>query len=410
MNILLATSSIMLNGGGVSSYAWELISTLSQNNKIHVLTNDKGVVDKLDISSVTSTHGKNISFEYATEILNLIKQKDIDLIINSNSAFISVLAPFIKKPILSISHFTDGALAITAGYNHKYLSGIIALSTSAKVYLEKKFGIVDDTLIHIIYNYVDYCDAFSLQKIGNKPLIIVYPGGCALKKSPALVMKALEHLKRTSLDYKFYWLGNTTLPGQTVSLYNEIRDFFAPDKRIIFTGNVSRKKSISLIQSANIFLLPSKGEGCAMTLLEALNAGCIPIVTDSPHASREILSDGKFGIILHNPSAMNLADTLLKIITHHSEYIQDYQKSYTYSHTKLTRIHWQKKMHEAINASLNTQKQYIEFSKSNFRKSINKYNLLIFREMMKAKVLSLKYYIYFNARAVCDIIKKNIPI
>jgi glycosyltransferase involved in cell wall biosynthesis len=66
---------------------------------------------------------------------------------------------------------------------------------------------------------------------------------------------------------------------------------------------------------ADIFVLPSRFEGFPNTLIEAMQSGCAVIAADCPVAPREILSDGKNGLLFRNEDDEHLAE-LLSVLMH----------------------------------------------------------------------------------------------
>lgn len=359
-NILFASSSVTPTGGGIPAYAYELIKALSGEYNIYVLTDEKNPIKyDNDIVSMFSTYGNDsFSYEYGNKVLKFIENNRIDLVINSNSTIIAVLAPFIKAPIISISHFTDGPLALVAGFNARFVNHIVALSKSAKKYLERRYKIIDENKVVVIYNFIHNNNPV-LGKQNQSPIVIVYPGGCSPHKSPELVYLAVKRLLKSNLPFKFFWIGNTTVPLKELSFKKNLRDFFKSDDRLVFTGRISRKESLEIIGKCNIFLLPFRGEGCAMTLLEALTGGCIPIVSDHPHASKEILNDGKFGVVINDVNDKKIAETIEDIIINHSNYFSSYTDSINYVKENLSKEHWIEKMRLLINEALRESKEVI---------------------------------------------------
>ena len=206
MKILLATSAAVPFGGGIASYNQELIKVLGAGNDFYLLTlsNEQNVTG---FKETTSIFGKNkYDYNFADYIVNEINSKKFDLIINSNNNVISIIAPFLKSPIISVSHFVDGILADCAGYNCKYNNAIIALSHYGKKYLEEKFKIYEPNKVKVVYNFVHPTEQI-FDKSKCKKITIVYPGGTSINKSLDVVMEVVYRLKRTKLDFSFYWLG-----------------------------------------------------------------------------------------------------------------------------------------------------------------------------------------------------------
>lgn len=397
MNILLATSAATHTGGGIASYNQELLGLFCKENTIFLLT-DANEHDVEGYEKTVSNYGKRLnSYSHACYILERIKDWHIDIVINSNSAIIAVLAPFINVSIITISHFVNGRLALNAGYNAKYLNSIISLSYYGKEYLEKTYNIKEKNKVRVIYNFVsDKKMPAPVSKLSNNPLIIVYPGGTSLQKSADIVMRTLYRLLHTDLNFKFIWLGGTMLTSANLSPHKYLNQFFNKDERLIITGKVSREEAVNYIESANIFLLPSKGEGCPMTLLEAMRAGCIPVVSDAHHGSREILEKGLFGKIAKQGDSKELYRIIEDIIKNHNNYICDYHSTYLYSRNVLSQEQWKLKMINTIKDAINRKRVHITLTERRLRKSLWHYSFLQLKFRCRTVLESLLARLYYE--------------
>lgn len=368
MKILLATSAIIPNGGGIASYNQELLSVIKEGNIVSVLT-DEDLTTYEGLHTVYSTKGDDCySFDYCKEKVDLLNNERYDLIINSNSLLISIIAPYLNSPICSVSHFVNGRLALIAGHNAQYINRIVALSYYGKKFLDNYFAIEDKEKVQVVYNFIHTeTRPFDEAKIAKRPLIIVYPGGTSVKKSFDVVMRALRKLIKTDLDFKFYWLGGLKLPSSKLCLASDVSKLIRKDSRIFFTGKILRDEAMAIMQSANVFLLPSRGEGCPMTLLEAMQGGCIPVVSDAKHGSREILENGNFGVIVKNDDSRELFTCLSKILTQHEKYEGSYRVSYDYIREELSESKWITQMQNIIVDCIKDKKDFINIEPVNFK-------------------------------------------
>lgn len=333
MKIILATSTFNLNGGGISSYAHDFVNIYKKENDIVVITGDDYSKQPEDHFEVFNINWKNCSIKNAKKTIRLIENIKPDILVNSNAYLLSIISPYINNStkIINISHFVNGNLADIAGFNSNYVDTIVALSSFGKSYLEKRFFIYDKNKVNVVYNFMQQkVDSQSIlnNKIQNNLLTIVYPGGSSLHKSPALVAKILNSLIKSDLKFKFIWLGNTFLPISWLYRNKKtIREIIPEDKRVIFTNRLPREEAQEIIESANIFLLPSKGEGCPISLLEAMRVGTIPIVSDSKHASREIIKNGENGFIISQNDLDSFVNLIKDIIINSKEYESIYRNS-----------------------------------------------------------------------------------
>lgn len=386
MRILLATSAIVPKGGGIASYNQELINAFRGIADFSVLT-DEDIREFVGIDKVYSTFNHDcFSIDYCKEIVGCINNTRFDVIINSGSLLMAIIAPYVNAPICSVSHFVDGILALKAGFNSQYIARIIALSNYGKQHLEKRFSISNKSCVKVVYNFV-HTETVELdkQKITKRPMVIVYPGGTSVKKSFDIVMKALKKLIKTKSDFRFYWLGGTTLPSARFCLASSCDKLIKYDSRVTFTGRIPREDAIRIMKSSNIFLLPSRGEGCPMTLLEAMQDGCIPVVSDAKHGSREILEDGDFGVIVRNEDENSLYHALCAILENADDYAINYQKSFEYTRRVLSEEKWRNSMLGIINDCMAMRKKMESINEKHFRANTR----LIKTEIKKERIATI---------------------
>jgi len=83
--------------------------------------------------------------------------------------------------------------------------------------------------------------------------------------------------------------------------------------RVIFPGQVQELSA--LMTAAVAFVLPSRYEGFPNVLLEALAAGVPCVAADCPGATREILGDGAYGLLVPPEDCRALAAAIVLIAT-----------------------------------------------------------------------------------------------
>ena len=74
--------------------------------------------------------------------------------------------------------------------------------------------------------------------------------------------------------------------------------------RVIFTGYIPESEKIAHYNLADVYVMPSTGEGFGIVLLEAVACG-VPVVGSRVDGSREALLDGQLGRLVDpgNPLA-----------------------------------------------------------------------------------------------------------
>ena len=87
--------------------------------------------------------------------------------------------------------------------------------------------------------------------------------------------------------------------------------------RVIFTGHIPESEKVAHYNLADIYVMPSTGEGFGIVLLEALACG-VPVVGSRADGSREALLDGRLGHLVDPGDAHRLTETITAILEHES--------------------------------------------------------------------------------------------
>lgn len=353
MKILIASSSISLQGG-VPSYNKELCRMLNKNNSVHLLV-EQDICEYSGFEKVYSIPARSLeSVDEVRDLLSKINNEKYDIIINSNSHIISLLAPYLTNntKLIGTSHSLRYTESDTAGFNTEFVDAIIALSGFNKEYLDNKFPQAKDKC-KVVSNFVSEnprANELRERKKGNNVLSIVYVGGGAPTKSPELVAKIVRRLIKTDLAFKFTWLGLNTPPLKKIQPFQDMLCLLPDDSRLDYRGRVSAEEAAEVIANANIFLSPSRREGCPMSLLEAMSVGVIPISADYNIANKEIIKNGENGFIVSHKSVSQFVELISDIIRNHSDYYSIYDKSYSTFCDSLNYAVWFSKMKDILSA------------------------------------------------------------
>lgn len=377
MKILIASSSISLQGG-VPSYNKELCRMLNKDNVVHLLV-EQDISEYPGFEKVYSIPSLSLeSLDDIRNLLNIINDEKYDVIINSNSHIISLLAPYLTNntKLIGTSHSLRYTESDTAAFNTEFVDSIIALSGFNKKYLDKKFPLAKDKC-KVVSNFVsDNPRANDLreQKKNNKELSIVYVGGGAPTKSPELVTIILRRLLKTDLSFKFTWLGLNTPPLKKIQPFQDMRCLLPEDSRLDYRGRVSTEEAAEVIANANIFLSPSRREGCPMSLLEAMSVGVIPISADYNIANKEIIKDGENGFIVSRNSVTRFVELISNIIRNHSDYHRIYDNSYITFRNSLSYEVWYSKMKDLLSADNRHHNDRLEeFDENRYLSDLNSF-------------------------------------
>lgn len=110
----------------------------------------------------------------------------------------------------------------------------------------------------------------------DRPLQIFGSGNCEGRKGVAIALEALKILKDRGVPFRY----NYSSPGpETVFLRKKTKRLGLSNE--VTLGQVlSREDYLKTLQATEVYLLPSLREGAGQTMMEAMLAGCVPLVVD----------------------------------------------------------------------------------------------------------------------------------
>jgi glycosyltransferase involved in cell wall biosynthesis len=95
-------------------------------------------------------------------------------------------------------------------------------------------------------------------------------------------------------------------------LETKARDFGLADC-VIFTGQIPETEKVAHYNLADVYVMPSSGEGFGIVLLEAAACG-VPVIASRADGTREALLDGRLGRLIDPQSTDELVDAITKTL------------------------------------------------------------------------------------------------
>lgn len=141
----------------------------------------------------------------------------------------------------------------------------------------------------------------SELRIPGDALVCTFCGDVAVSKGVDVFCEAARRLVFRYTDFFFVIIGEGPLL-KGISAY--------ASERIRITGALPPEYALSYLVCSDIFVLPSRSEGLPVALVEALLAGCIPVVTGAGDCSI-LVEDGITGFLLREESISELVRCLL---------------------------------------------------------------------------------------------------
>lgn len=178
---------------------------------------------------------------------------------------------------------------------------IIAVSGAVEEYL-KKWKIRDGS-IRVIYNGID-ANKFIRTRNPNEKIIIGALGRFTKQKAFNVLIEAINIIRNENIECRIAGFGeeesNLKRQVESLELTEKIKFFPKQDNAEEFLNGL------------DIFVFPSLWEGLGIVALEA-GAMELPVVASDLPAIKEIIENGKDGLLFETGSPKDLADKLLTL-------------------------------------------------------------------------------------------------
>ena len=146
---------------------------------------------------------------------------------------------------------------------------------------------------------------------GKKEDIILTAGRLGTSQKATEVLLEAFRLTAGSTGYQLHLAG-----AVEPSFRQHTEQFFRENPgladRVVFYGPLERRELFELYDRSRIFCLPSRFEGLAVVLPEAMHYGCA-IVTTADGSLKPLLEAGQFGLLADRDDPRSLADALMKL-------------------------------------------------------------------------------------------------
>ena len=198
----------------------------------------------------------------------------------------------------------------------RFADKILCVSHGVADDIRKKLKI-NKSLISVIYNPVV---SVSIDQQAKKELLhpwfssernfttILAVGRLVPQKGFDSLLQGIA-IARNSVDIRLVIVGD----GPEMNNLKEIARDLKIDSIVDFAGYEGNP--YRYMYRADIFAMSSRWEGLGNTLIEALACGCFTISTDCMYGPREILDDGKYGMLVPVDDPAAMANALINIVS-----------------------------------------------------------------------------------------------
>ncbi len=194
---------------------------------------------------------------------------------------------------------------------------VIVLSDTEKASLVDNFSVGS---IRVLPNAIEL-RPMPRHRDQKKIRTILFIGRLDKTKGLDEMVEACKTLKWQGFKFKFKCFGAG--PDEK-SFINGMTDAIGDD--FYFGGAVSGEEKQEAFATSDIFLLPSHFEGMPMALLEAMAAGCVPVVSDVGAISTAV-NDGRNGYLVEPQNVTMLVGKLKFLISGETKWESFRQKA-----------------------------------------------------------------------------------
>ncbi|WP_179333444.1 glycosyltransferase family 4 protein [Winogradskyella costae] len=160
---------------------------------------------------------------------------------------------------------------------------VITVSDFLKTKIEEKFKEDFSTPVESIKFPVPSAKVFTRTPAASIRLVFV--GSLCDRKGVLYLARITSVLDKVSIDYKMTIIGDGDKEA-------ELKKLWKKNSRVTFLGKLDNSEVFDLYAEQDIILLPSKGEGLPVVIVEAMKYGVVPITTNLESGIPELI-DGE---------------------------------------------------------------------------------------------------------------------
>jgi len=182
----------------------------------------------------------------------------------------------------------------------------------------------------MIPNGVDNTTFFPIKRQNTSVMKMLFIGRLIPQKGLDVLLKALYKIKSNLPHWKLTIVGQ----GPYYSKYQELANKYNLNDNLEWKGWLDFKQIPELYRMHDIFILPSRFEGMASVVLQAMASGCA-IISSDVFGAEELVKDGKNGYIVPVEDDTALSEKILEIYRNNN-----YLKFAEYSYQLSKKFHW----------------------------------------------------------------------
>ena len=299
--------------GGVEIWLHELRQALDNRKDIDI----KWLMYSTDYSKERDLFDEDIIINGIKEIKRYIPCKIVFSRVDEmmlSACLLKRLYPHSLKIIMAVHGASDGILSDILSYRNEIDSYVCVSSAIIREINKRGIPLEKMYMMSIPVGYVDHDRQYSDS---NSPIKIGFAGRLErFQKRVDLIPMILEELEKRKINYVFSIVGE----GKEATLIEKYISKHSLNSKVMLLGRIDRSIMPDFWIKQDIALNLSDSEGRSLSNLEAMAAGCVPIVTDVPGTMEDVI-DGKNGFVVSRGDYVGLTERIQFLYKHRDQLI-----------------------------------------------------------------------------------------
>ena len=336
--ILALVSDAFGSNGGIAKYNRDLLTAIGVFPKVSsiiaVTRSQPNVPESgVPLKCHFDTLGTSGKWSYIREIIRILRNyKHIDLVLcgHVNLLPVAYIAARIKHaPLWCEIYGIDAWQPHQRGLVNwiaQRLNGVISISELTKNRFISWSGLLEGqcSLLPNCYDPVFYGPGPKPEKLLNryglrgKTVLMTFGRLSASEQYKGFdeVMNILPTLIERIPDITYLIAGD----GDDKKRLQQKASALGLADRVIFTGYIPEVEKTAHYRLADVYIMPSRGEGFGFVILEAMACG-IPVVASKVDGTREAIRNGRLGLLADPSKPEEIISGILKALDHPRGYV-----------------------------------------------------------------------------------------